>query len=78
MLQGCGSTFPALSLFEGVLWRVGHRLWRLYYGAGGWLALLCRSLAPWPRVQILAVLAGAAQLAVRQQHFVVAALAGPF
>ena len=34
--------------------------------------------APLRRVQVLALLAGAAQLPVRQQHLVVAALAGPF
>ena len=32
---------------------------------------------PLSRVQVLAVLARTAQLAVRHQHFVVAALAGP-
>ena len=66
--------FPALSLLEGVLLPFGRLLWWLY----GFQAFLCRSLASLSRVQVLALLAGAAQLPVWHQHFVVAALAGPF
>ena len=49
--MGCGNSIQS----QGELWWLRHR-------AGGSQALLCRSLAPLPRVQVFALLAGTAQL----------------